>query len=63
MKKVASETIKWLREDGDEVPEPFGTKTFKGKLALRLPAEAHREIAIKSAEEEVSITQYILSKL
>lgn len=32
-------------------------------LTLRVPPEIHRKIAIKSAEEGVSINQYILSRL
>jgi predicted HicB family RNase H-like nuclease len=32
-------------------------------LTLRVPSEKHRELAIRSAEESVSINQFILSRL
>ena len=63
IEKVVEETIKWMKEDNEQIPEPLGLKKFKGNLTLRVPPEIHRELAIKSAEEGVSINQFILSKL
>jgi len=60
---VVTETIKWLIEEQEPVPEPLGMKKFKGNLTLRIPPEKHRNIAIRSAEEGVSINQFILSKI
>jgi predicted RNase H-like HicB family nuclease len=60
---VVNETIGWLREEGEPVPVPFGLKPFRGHLTLRIPADKHREIAIRSAEEGVSVNKFILSKL
>ncbi|MDR2163741.1 MAG: type II toxin-antitoxin system HicB family antitoxin [Clostridiales Family XIII bacterium] len=55
--------IEWMREDGEAVPEPFGTKNYKGNLTLRIPSDIHRKVAIRAAEEGVSINQYILSRI
>lgn len=60
---VVKETIDWLRDEGEPIPEPFGMKKFKGHLTLRVPAEKHRELVIRSAEEGVSVNQFILSRL
>jgi predicted HicB family RNase H-like nuclease len=54
-------TIKWMRDDKEPVPEPFGLKKYKGNLTLRIPSGTHRQLAIKAAEEGVSLNQYILS--
>jgi predicted RNase H-like HicB family nuclease len=32
IKTVVGESIKWLREEGKPVPEPFGIKNFKGNV-------------------------------
>ena len=61
--EVVDESIQWLAEEKSPIPEPFGLKNYKGNLSLRVPAETHRKLAIQSAEEGVSINQYILSKL
>jgi predicted HicB family RNase H-like nuclease len=63
IEQVLEESIKWLEEAKEPVPEPFGLKKFKGNLTLRVPAEIHRKLAIKSAEEGVSVNQYILSRI
>jgi len=60
---VVKECIQWLEEEGEPVPEPLGMKKFRGHLTLRVPAEKHRELAIRSAEEGVSVNQFILSRL
>ena len=57
---VVAESIKWLGEEGEPVPEPLGTRKFKGNLTLR---DVHRQLAILSAEQGVSINQFILSRL
>ena len=63
IKFVVAESVKWLIEDNQEVPEPLGLKKFKGNLTLRVPPELHRNLAIRSAEQGVSVNQYILSRL
>jgi predicted HicB family RNase H-like nuclease len=60
---VVAESIKWLEEEGELVPEPLGTRKFKGNLTLRVPPDVHRQLAILSAEQGVSINQFILSRL
>ncbi|MBN1820491.1 MAG: toxin-antitoxin system HicB family antitoxin [Prolixibacteraceae bacterium] len=63
IKTVVRESLDWLREEGKPVPEPLGLRKYKGNLTLRVPPEVHRQLAIKSAEEGVSVNQYILSKI
>jgi len=63
IKIVVNESVKWLQEDKKPAPQPLGMKRFKGNLTLRVPPEIHRELAIKSAEQGVSVNQYILSRI
>ena len=63
IKFVVNETINWLIEEGETIPEPLGMKKFRGHITLRVPAEMHRELAIRSVEEGVSVNQFILSRL
>jgi len=63
IKKVVGEAITWMQEEDEEIPQPFGLKKYKGNLTLRVPAEVHRKLAMKSAEEGVSVNKYILSKI
>lgn len=63
MESVLAETIEWMREDGEEIPEPFGLKKYKGNLTLRVPPELHKNLAMKSAEEGISINKFIISRI
>jgi len=60
---VVAESIKILKKDREKIPEPLNLRRYKGNLTLRVPPEIHRRLAIKSAEEGVSINQYLLSKI
>jgi predicted HicB family RNase H-like nuclease len=63
IERAVMESIRWMEEEDETIPEPFGLKKFKGHLTLRVPPEIHKKLAIKSAEEGVSLNQYILSKI
>lgn len=60
---AVTETIKWMEEEHEPIPEPLGLKKFKGNITLRVPPEVHRHLAIRSAEEGVSINQFVLARL
>ncbi len=60
---VVAATLRWMKEKHEIIPEPLGLKEFKGNLTLRVPADVHRQLAIRSAEEGISINQYILSRV
>jgi predicted HicB family RNase H-like nuclease len=63
IERVVDESIRWMDEEGEPVPEPFGLKKYKGNLTVRVPSELHKKLVIQSAEEGVSLNQYILSKI
>ncbi|HNX98182.1 MAG TPA: toxin-antitoxin system HicB family antitoxin [Candidatus Aminicenantes bacterium] len=63
IKDAVAGALKWLSDDKREAPEPLGSRKFRGHLTLRVPPEVHRELAIRAAEEHVSINQLILSKI
>lgn len=60
---LVGETIRIMKADKEPLPESFGMKKYKGNLTLRISGEMHRSLAIRSAEEGVSINQYIVSRL
>ena len=68
-RKEALENIKeamegWIETklaNGYEVPEPL--REMSGKITLRMPKTLHRQLALKSSEEGVSLNQYIVYKL
>ncbi len=55
--------LEMMIENGEKLPEPLSTQSYKGNLSVRTTPEKHKEIAIRAAEAHVSINQYILSKI
>lgn len=60
---VVAESVKWIEEENGIVPEPLGARHYKGNITLRVPPDVHRNLAILSAEQGVSVNQLILSRL
>lgn len=60
---VVGESVKWIEEENGIVPEPLGSRHYKGNITLRVPPDVHRALAILSAEQGVSVNQLILSRL
>lgn len=57
------QAIQWMKEEGETIPEPLGLRSFKGNLTLRVSPDVHRQLAIRAADQRVSVNQYILSKI
>ena len=58
---VVKESVAWMSEDKEEIPEPYSVRVFKGNIPLRIPPETHRRIAILASESRVSLNQFITS--
>ncbi len=51
----------WLMaaiEEGMPIPEPDSIEDYSGQFKLRLPRSLHRQLAIQSKREGVSMNQY-----
>ncbi|MBP9023557.1 MAG: toxin-antitoxin system HicB family antitoxin [Spirochaetes bacterium] len=59
--KVIIQVINWLKEENSPIPQPITEKEYKGNIALRIPPEAHRNVALIASQEGVSINQFITS--
>ncbi|WP_428962007.1 type II toxin-antitoxin system HicB family antitoxin [Micromonospora fluostatini] len=57
------EVIADMEEQGEQVPQPFAERRYSGKFNLRVGESLHRELAIRAAEDGMSLNQYVLRKL
>ncbi|WP_305786849.1 type II toxin-antitoxin system HicB family antitoxin [Symbioplanes lichenis] len=48
---------------GEQVPQPLAERSYSGKFNVRVGESLHRELAIRAAEDGMSLNQYILRKL
>jgi hypothetical protein len=49
--------------NGEALPEAISEKQYSGKFQVRIPPHQHRLLAIRAAEEGVSLNRYISAKL
>lgn len=63
IRTAVSASVDWMQETGEPLPIPLGITRFKGSITLRVPPSVHRDLVIRSAEEGVSLNQYILSHI
>lgn len=60
---LVGQIVTEMGEDGEQAPEPLAEKTYSGKFQVRIPPHQHRMLAIRAAEEGVSLNRYISAKL
>ncbi|MCP4706854.1 MAG: toxin-antitoxin system HicB family antitoxin [candidate division Zixibacteria bacterium] len=60
---VVEDTITIMNDSGKPLPKPTANKQFSGKIALRIPPDLHKAVAIKAMQEGESINKHIQHKL
>ena len=63
IKMAVLETLKWMKEENEILPEAFSLHRYSGEFRVRMPPEKHRRIAIEANFQGVSMNQFIVSKL
>lgn len=63
MVELVGQVVEDMTANGEQLPEPIAEKHYSGKFQVRIPPEQHRMLAIKAAEEGVSLNRYISSRL
>lgn len=63
IKTVVEFVLKDLNESNEPVPEPFGKRSFSGKLVLRMPEYMHRQLALEAMQQGISLNQLLNLKL
>lgn len=60
---AVDEAIATLKKEGKPLPPQTANKRYSGKIALRIPAELHKKIAIKAGQNGESINRFIQEQL
>ena len=60
---LVDDAIKEMVKAKETPPTPLSLAQFKGKLAVRVPPERHRELMMEAAEAGVSLNRLISDKL
>jgi predicted HicB family RNase H-like nuclease len=63
IRKIVEEAVSDMRNNNEIPPSPLSSRSFSGKFVVRIPPSIHRELALKAAEEGISLNRLISSKL
>ncbi|MFV2017320.1 type II toxin-antitoxin system HicB family antitoxin [Micromonospora sp. LOL_023] len=63
LQDLLREVLADMEEQGEQVPQPFADRSYSGKFNLRVGESLHRELAMRAAEDGMSLNQYVLRKL
>jgi predicted RNase H-like HicB family nuclease len=63
IKDVVNFVLEDLHESKEPIPEPFGKRTFSGKLVLRMPEYMHRQLTLEAMQQGISLNQLLNLKL
>jgi predicted RNase H-like HicB family nuclease len=63
IKNVVEFALKDLTESKEPIPEPFGKRSFSGRLVLRMPEYMYRQFVLEAMQQSVSLNQLLNLKL
>ena len=52
-----------MRASGEPLPKPLAERAYSGRFVVRIPPETHRQLAIRAAEEGVSLNRLVSARL
>ena len=61
--KIVAEVISDMLSNNEPIPEPIALRHYSGNFTVRIPQEAHRNLAIQAAEANISINRLVSYKL
>jgi len=59
IRRLTADVVADLASSGEAVPEALADRDYSGRLLLRVPPSRHRDLAIRAAEQGVSMNRYI----
>ena len=63
IRRVVKAAVKDMEAAGELVPVPLAVKHYSGQFRVRIPPEVHRSLAVRAAEQGVSLNRLASAKL
>ena len=63
IRKLVEDVLADMRATGEAPPEPLADRSYSGKFVVRIPPETHRDLALKAAEEGISLNRLVSARL
>ena len=63
IQRLVRDCVEDMKENGENPPEPIANRRYSGKFLVRVPPETHRALALRAAEEGVSLNRLVSARL
>ncbi len=63
IKRLVRDVVSDMQAAGETPPEPLADKAYSGRFLVRVPPETHRALAMRAAEEGVSLNRLVSARL
>ena len=63
IQRLVADCVIDMQANGEPVPEPIADRLYSGKFMVRVPPETHRALAIRAAEQGVSMNRLVSARL
>lgn len=63
IQRVVADCVADMRTNGEPIPKPLADRFYSGKFIVRVPPETHRALAIRAAEQGVSMNRLVSVRL
>ncbi|HMR48292.1 MAG TPA: toxin-antitoxin system HicB family antitoxin [Arachnia sp.] len=63
IRSLVGEVVADMVDTGETPPEAIADRTYSGKFMVRIPPEAHRQLALEAAEQHVSLNRLAAVRL
>ena len=63
IRQLVADSVADMESNNEQPPEPMAARAYSGKFMVRVPPETHRALAIRAAEEGVSLNRLVSAKL
>ena len=63
IKNLVAKAMVDMKRHGEVPPAPLSGRRYSGRFLVRVPPEVHRDLALKAAEEGVSLNRLVSAKL
>jgi predicted HicB family RNase H-like nuclease len=63
IRKVVTASVADMAANGEVPPAPLAERRYSGEFRVRIPPQVHRALALKAAEEGISLNRLASAKL
>ena len=63
IQRLVRDAVSDMQATGETPPEPLADKAYSGRFLVRVPPETHRALAVRAAEEGVSLNRLVSARL